>query len=358
MQRYIWVFATITCLFITGSGSGCGSSSPTGQDMTVTGGKDMRVFVRDLTCSANDLAISGDLATRLTTDQACSMYASQFCSRLQTCHPFSLKTTYQDLAQCQARIQLACDLSAPLNGSSQSDANITTCATALTTVSCPDFLSGYNFLPAACRMVGTLANGTACGDDHQCSSGYCKLTTQSNCGQCATKSPVGATCVTESDCNFGLTCFGQGTARKCITPAAQGGVCNATDKTCKHGLFCIAGQCAAGQPVGSACILGGQTCDALTGLYCDTQTAKCVATTVAAVNQACGFINNIKVQCAGGADCYSVGQARQCVAAAADGAVCSLGATTGGPGCLAQARCSAGPACTTLCLVPNPGVCR
>jgi hypothetical protein len=318
----------------------------------------MRAFPRDAACVPSDLAYGGDLSVGVTTDQACSTYAGQYCTRLQACNPFSFSTTYKDMAQCQARTQLVCDLNAPLAGSSQSAANLTACATALSTAACPNFLSGYNFAPAACRMAGTLAAGAACAEDHQCASSYCQLTARTSCGKCAAKVAAGAACVVDEDCAFGTTCFGQGVTRKCVTPAASGGACNTTDTPCLQGLFCIAGKCSAGQAAGSACTLGTATCDSTKGLYCDAKTQKCIATQVAQVGQPCGFLNNVKVQCAGGSGCFAVGQARQCVAAAADNATCGLGSTSSGPGCLAEARCTTGATCTAHCQLPTPALCQ
>ena len=358
MWRSVGNLAVLVCLLFY---AGCGGSAPAGPgDMLAGGdaGSDMRIFVRDMLCTPSDLAFSGDLAIGATTDQACGAYANQFCTQLQACNAFSFKTTYKDLTQCQTRTKIVCELGAPLNGTSQSPANITACGTALSAQSCPAFLSGYNFAPAACRMPGTLTVGAACADNHQCASSYCQLTARSSCGKCAAKVASGAACIVDEDCTFGTTCFGQGTARKCTPPVVSGGTCNSTDKPCLQGLFCLASKCSAGQPAGSGCALGTATCDSLSGLYCDAKTQTCIATQVAQPGQMCGFVNNTKVQCAGGSGCFASGQTRQCIAAAADGAACGLGSSSAGPGCLAEARCTPGAACATRCQLPSPALCR
>ena len=359
MQR-IWLLVVLTgSLFLYASCGGPMTAGPADQSQSGgDGGSDMRTFLRDAACVPSDQAFSGDLAVSVTTDQACATYAGQYCTRLQTCNAFSFSTLYKDMAQCQARTKIVCELGAPLGGTSQSATNIMACGTALSTETCPAFLSGYNFAPAACRMPGTLAAGAACADDHQCASSYCQLTARSSCGKCVAKVSLGATCVVDEDCTFGATCFGQGTGRKCATPATAGGTCNGTDKPCQQGLFCGSGKCSAAQTVGSACTLGSATCDSTTGLYCDAKTQKCVATKLAQVGQACGFLNNTKVQCAGGSSCFASGQARQCIAAAADGAPCGLGSTSSGPGCLAEARCTTGSTCSAHCQLPTPAICR
>lgn len=182
------------------------------------------------------------------------------------------------------------------------------CARSVEQLTCDALISGDG-PPMGCQVSGTLAVGTACTDDSQCQSGYCR--SGSPCGVCITPATAGQACSDASPCMRGLHC----TAGFCTVGGDVGAVCDGT-RPCRAGLYCGGSVCKAraklGQPCGGgtnpSCELGltcrnsicvsllraGSTCDpTLPGQQCsqfhscDGASKRCVATKVANLGEAC-----------------------------------------------------------------------
>src|SRR5207237_8124643 len=132
----------------------------------------------------------------------------------------------------------ACDGGSPLNGSALTPDKFEACVTAFNAGSCADFRNGV--LPAECKIAGSLANGTACGSDSQCSSAYCKKPLNTTCGVCAARVPGGQNCTVDKDCQDGLVCGGG----QCKAPGVAGGTCS-NNQPCLATLYCNNNTCAA-----------------------------------------------------------------------------------------------------------------
>jgi hypothetical protein len=295
--------------------------------------------------------------TDLTADQACSDVAASRCSKLSSCSATDLERRWGDFATCSTREKLACMQSLAAHATAATPTTTETCSTALEQSTCVAFLSGVSPPTQCFAQKGVAANGAACAFSAQCSSGFCALTADSLCGTCAAMPAAGDSCAT-TGCGPTLSCVKA--TMLCQAPVASGGAC---DKTlpCGTGLSCVGstmtamGTCMADvTTVGATCDpqrKTGPTCDAGSGLACNTMTKMCVMQPDATAGMPCGLINNVETRCAAGATCETpTGQtAGTCVAPAADGAACDA---TNGPDCLFPAKCVAG-----TCQLPGSMTC-
>jgi len=153
-----------------------------------------------------------------------------------------------------------CELNLAAPGASGASGPLNECANAINGLapSCGDTDSDV------CKTSGgSLATGTACGNDIQCASKYCKgggisessssgtTVIKATCGVCADPIAVGQPCTGGDRCAESSVC--QGTASNngtCIAIAKNdiGGTCssvpmNGTINDCKAGLRCTADHC-------------------------------------------------------------------------------------------------------------------
>jgi hypothetical protein len=174
--------------------------------------------------------------------------AAALCAKLDACVPFYLRVLYGDAATCADRLTKACTAQAASVGSGFTQAHLVACETALETASCEAILS--NDLP--CNFNGTLADGTVCGDNTQCTSGFCQRA-GGLCGVCAPKGGPGGACASGStdECLAGLVCSQNKT---CVAPAGAGEACDDASLPCATNLFCtVAKTCARTVAAGQEC---------------------------------------------------------------------------------------------------------
>jgi hypothetical protein len=278
--------------------------------------------------------------------QAESDLADAFCSRYATCIPFALHLIYGDVPTCQTRFGAAIAVDNGLNGFSATGSEVETCAVAINGESCVDLLNGAQ--PSGCALGGSLAAGTACGNDVQCQSDYCKLDAGSMCGNCAALASLGNACTTGDDCGPGNDCVNQ----LCVSRAGQGASC-ANSQPCDSSLYCNASQvCTAPSttPGGTCDSAVSGSCDLLgSGLYCNTS-GICSQVTLAPPGSACGFSGGGLTECADGGACVGSGLTGTCAAPVPDGQPCSPDAGT--PQCQQPATCTNG-----TCQIAMPATC-
>ena len=283
----------------------------------------------------------------LTTQSAelgCDDLASSLCAKLGECGSPLLAATFGDAATCLARVELECTSKMAAPGSGYKDATV--CASAIAGATCDDYWAVQS--GAACAPVpGTLADGSSCTDDSQCTSTYCKRLGEAACGTCAPRTTVGSSCVSDADaCAVGSVC-----ATTCAVPAPKGGACNST-QPCVTGLVCDSGFCVGPLQLGAQCFSVGVPCDAGKGLYCDTVAGQCKAIQIVGTGQSCGLAQGMG--CSGGV-CMN----GTCEPHTKDGALCdsSTPSCTYPASCIdsrckiaASATCSAGGgACGEAC---------
>ncbi len=265
---------------------------------------------------------------------------------MNDCASLYVGIQYGDVATCTTRLKIACTnaLNAPSTGATAGQAE--SCASAVGSAACADVL-GRN-PPGACKTVaGSLADGTACGDDAQCSGKNCRASVGSTCGACSTRAAAGGACSSSGDCDYGFTCAN----KVCVTPGAAGAMCD-VGHPCATSFACKGGTCVQRQAAGATCDVAAQDCDNLSGLYCDPKTKVCAKAQLAAAGAACGITSNGYFYCSASGVCRqtSATMPGTCVAAAADGASCD---DAMGPGCLPPATCSGG-----VCKIVDPSACK
>jgi hypothetical protein len=276
-----------------------------------------------------------------SADEACTDWASHYCSRLEYCAPLSAEIAYGDVARCIARNKLVCFSALSANGSGETPNSLKTCAQAYDSAGCEDVVVAKP--PESCRVAGSLRTGDSCGDDSQCSgaNGYCRMNSDQTCGTCSELGASGAGCESARDCAYGLVCY-----FTCMLPVAPGGSCDGMTRQCPETLVCFNYTCKSpGQP-GAPCDPRADDCDRDHALFCDPQARVCSHYAVAEVGAPCGPGTICKA-----ANCVYSGEGQQstCVANAIDGASCN---PVAGPFCMAPARCVDG-----VCKVPDASMC-
>jgi len=286
---------------------------------------------------------SGSSNGGMQTD-VCASYATNYCNRLAACSTYRLSGLYGDVSACIERWKPICAARLQAPGTGLTTAQYGACAAAYTTASCADLLlAGWK--PSACVAVGTLPAGAACGDNAQCSTGYCRTAYSQVCGICTALSPSGGTCTRSDDCEAGLGCVSPGT---CIAPSPRGASCQTVP--CDPRLVCINLICADPLPLDAACDPQDfGICNLETGLSCDSTTMRCAAETPVPIGGVCSTgIGGSVGFCTASSGCSTGGL---CAAPSADGAACDT-ATSSSP-CRYPAKCIA-----SVCTVPDPSICH
>jgi len=328
----------IAALLVAG-GCACGSSSssapggPTGDDAATDAATDGPTTI-DGSVEAGPGADGG----AATPAGACAALGAAYCGRLEACAPFLLTLAYGDATTCAARFAAACTPAFGASGTAATPAQLEACAQAVGAESCADALD--NAQPAACQVMGTLANGAVAGSSLQCQAGYCPPVSGSACCQCTARVGVGSACMVDQDCTSGLVCPNNA----CTQPAGPGAACSSS-QPCMQTLACIGGTCQTPAMNGAPCQTTFE-CDLPHGGYCNSQTMKCAQAQTAAGGSPCGYVGGNFVACAAGGSCVN----GTCVAPASDGASCD---PQNGPPCLQPAQCVNGK-----CMLPSPSMCH
>jgi hypothetical protein len=305
--------------------------------------------------SSNDTVPGGP-----TPDEACSQLSALYCQRISDCSPLLTKITYPDVASCKASFRDQCikGLAAPNTGANPQKQ--VDCTAAAAGISCTDLFADQ--APDVCRPVaGSLADGSACGDDSQCASKYCSTGDEAACGKCGAAPAAGASCATQK-CGPGLKCAEDKTAgtKTCVVPGNVGDACS-TKQPCRIELSCTDGKCGvAAAKEGDTCNFNGTgnpQCNLVAGLICNPGTNKCVQAQVAAAGAACGYdaAANTLTACANQGVCKkakSTDPTGTCIAGANPGDACNDDDTIG-PKCLTPGKCVSGK-----CVTPDPTACK
>ena len=290
----------------------------------------------------------------VSASQAAADIAKAFCTKVNTCSPVGIQVAFGDLAACESRETALFTEALGASGTGWTPSAVETCAQAVDGSSCDDALD-HN-LPSACHApAGQLASGAACGDNAQCSSGYCNLGAGGKCGTCAAGlGAAGAVCYRDDDCVFGAKCVGADVTAspavqgKCTAPGATGAACS-TKQPCAATLACKSGTCGTPDAAGASCMTN--SCGGLAGEYCSMPTGgTCTKYLLASTGQPCALVNGTYTACSAAGTCPMTGTAKTCVAPAADFANCNA---ANGPGCTSPAQCIGGTGAR-----PSPAPCH
>jgi hypothetical protein len=299
----------------------------------------IRLLISIVSLCAAACGPSGSTGGGTQTD-VCASYATNYCNRLAACSTYRLGTLFGDVDGCIARMKPICATVLQAPGTGLDAATYGACATAYSTASCDDLLlAGWK--PPACKATGTLAEGAACGHNAQCASGYCKVGYTQVCGTCTPLVASGGSCTRSEDCQEGLGCVSPG---MCGAVAPLGAGCRTIP--CDPRLVCINLICERRLTLDAACVPQDfGICDLDTGLYCDSATMRCAATTLAPNGASCTGGVGVVACIAGGC---GVGTPRVCEPATADGAACN-----------SELPCRYPAICVSaVCRVPDPTTCH
>ena len=294
------------------------------------------------------------------TAVACQGYAQAMCSRFETCAPARTALYFGDATVCLARVLMSCESLSGAPGSNWNAADVTACASALSSNACSDFdILANTGGPAACALPpGARADGANCGSESQCQSGHCHHP-GALCGSCMERGGAGATCVADADCQPGFLCVASATNPNsvCVVAGKVGDACVKGVSPCGFGLACCtaamasAAECTEGKCVallskGASCEVGAGTCDTNAGVYCDGSANTCQEPTFATTSGTCGTMSSgSSVFCSAAGVCYMPsGTMGACVAPVDVGKACNL---KKGPGCMLPALCLGG-----MCSLP------
>lgn len=308
----------------SGGGAGASSSSSTGGD-------------------------GGAGGAQVGIKEACAAYAAALCARNTECVPFFRELAYGDESVCAARFEIYCSAIVNAPGTSWTPEGFLSCASALNTASCGDFVKGIlrGSIPECRPAPGALPDGAPCIDSGQCSGGYCNNDEPDQCGVCTTHAGEGEACNAHLDCKLGLAC--DLSISKCVVAGSEGASCAVGQTLCEFPLVCHNSKCGAGAAAGEMCDPMFSACPFPKGLFCDAQTASCKPFVLVKEGADCGYINGESHQCMASGRCDLGMPIPKCVAPAPDGAPCN---PQGVPGCMPPAICFNGS-----CTLPAPDAC-
>jgi hypothetical protein len=294
--------------------------------------------------SGNGAGIGGPTAS------ACGEVVTAICNKTNECNATDIVVAYGSLDACISQVNRNCAQFDQWPGTSWTSDKLLTCAAAVRASSCP-LDDTYN--SDACKTApGSLANGSACVDNSQCSGGRCNMTMSGDagtvvpsieCGVCETRTSStcgdAGTCVPPQRCEFTST-----SGYACVTPAAEGSACGAS-QSCATGLTCRNMVCAKRLGESAPCA-GFGDCDTSIGLGCIDGT--CQMPPHASPGQSC---KAPETRCTFGSNCIMTADGgAECISPAADNAPCD---NFYGPRCIDPARCTNG-----TCTLPDYTQCR
>jgi len=309
---------------------------------------------------ASDVITNNDASTGV----GCAGYVAARCMKADSCSQnIANQVNYGSETTCETRQMLACVAALAAADTSATTGFFTACAAAIQSETCDDFENAN--IPSACIAApGTIANGTACTFDAQCTSTWCQITAGAACGTCETLPVAGATCAVTADCGGrGMLCA----ANKCVARGALNATCDAANP-CGFALTCVgttAKTCQqSGTSVGASCDPQHQTGPGCVGQYALTcvEDGLCTRDTLSPTGS-CGVIDieagldaeapSSNTECTLGGLCA----AGTCALPAADNAACD---DTNGPPCLAPARCVTTSDASTAgtCTLPSGTTCQ
>ena len=278
-----------------------------------------------------DAALTTDAAT------ACAAYGKAYCEQYAACAALTFTAlAYGSVDECETRILPLCmaELSAP--GTARTVSVTAACGAGVAADSCADFLLTT---PAACRGVGSLANGEGCEFDSQCQSTHCATPNNAWCGQCASRIAAGSPCEDDPPgCDYGLICPN---SQLCTAPAQTNEACS--DSTfCAPPDVCLQGICSAPIALGAAC---GDSPDCAGAASClsssNASTKTCTAVNYAAqANAACDYSSTY---CIAPLGCFRVtdgGGTDTCLPMMADGKPCASGTQCEQPSLCISGTCT------------------
>ena len=190
----------------------------------------------------------------VSPDDLADAVTSASCDRLVRCGAFTSR------AACEA--QLAPDFAQILQGIaagriSYDGSKVATCLAAFENASCDTTVEDVRVTPAICdeALHGTVGGGGTCYIDLDCASDNCDVPScgmaccAGACAAAVADAPIGQPCA-NANCVEGSFCS---ETEVCTALLAAGATCG-SDQECNYGLTCAANRCVAAANRGEACV--------------------------------------------------------------------------------------------------------
>ncbi len=186
---------------------------------------------------------SSSSGSEIAIDDVGSLYADAQCKAVTDCFGNVLEL-FQPGEDCAQGFETAFDDQLGALKAAIDDGRVTfhgdrvqACLDAVSSSGCDGLLRGE---PQACKdaLQGTVASGSSCTLNEECSGdAYCK--TGNVCpGACAPLETANGECKSDDDCSVGLIC--SESTDRCTAPAGPGNACGgASDPDCQPGYFCV-----------------------------------------------------------------------------------------------------------------------
>jgi hypothetical protein len=328
----------------TGGSSGSGGSAGAAGQGGGTGGE----------AGSTPEDASAPDASGPTAQQACSHLGQVLCGRIDACARLLMDVWYPDAASCADILSRECVESLTLPDTIKTPAWTDECATALQGWACQDLLTRKT-PPACIPPQGPRPEGSPCGEDGQCATGYCGSGLDEACGHCRPKSAENGACGKDDDCQPGLACNPKAV---CVPYGVEDSACDA-DHPCESWLSCTRvgtnqNACKPAAGAGQQCSSPspGQNpgCNLVDEYFCTGITHVCQKLKLAGTGDQCGIVGTDYVICSAASVCKQSGLSSTCVGPNGVGGSCDV---TNGPLCEAGLKCVA-----SKCVDPDLTTCN
>lgn len=283
-------------------------------------------------------------------EDACALFAEQYCGWFERCLPQNIRAGYHDVATCIESTSLRCTSEMTLVGTNQTPSRTQACGRALATLTCDAFPMLHLWPESCTEPAGKLPDGAKCLVSAQCQGGACRSQGYF-CGVCASHSPIGGRCLNDDDCQSGL-CENS----VCVPAPALGEPCNLSRLKCAGNTLCkvvgdvnAIGVCVKPVARGAACERWEflDPCDFWHNDYCEVESGTCQTGGIWAkpIGSPCTTQDCSPTGCVQSASC----EEGVCTALPRVGEPCHIGRG----GCLAPAGCVRG-----VCAIVTAPLCE
>jgi hypothetical protein len=263
-----------------------------------------------------------------TLDDACKVYASAACKKLNGCAPNTVTYQFGTESTCETRYELWCSIFAQSKlatnkrTSAWTPEGLAQCGATLSTLACTVYLElpESQGLSLCTSPAGKLTDGAICVDSSECASAYCKYA--GGCGICAEKGDTGAVCDSSLDCKSTLVCSDATNPSSCQAPIEENQSCMNADTGCALGLNCVDNFCRT--PSSDGYCDTNTACDERLTVVCDYDQNECLPIEFGKVGDACGDSVADAGSMYAGVECEALG-----VCPITDPATCSAGPKEG-----------------------------
>jgi hypothetical protein len=213
--------------------------------------------------------------------------ALAWCARLLECQSGLAAAAFGSRQDCETAFS-------QIEGPESSPADNKACASAISSATCDELISGIELLGCGWKGTEPLPTASTCIADQACSSKYCRQNGP-GIGRCSVLPDDALPCSNGAECADGR-CF----VGRCAPGGASGSSCNQAGD-CRLGFDCADGACKGLGREGDQC--DAVACDPRLGLLCGPLSRRCRPILVARTSEQCGLHGDDFLLCELGSDC-------------------------------------------------------